>query len=266
MNDKLQTTDNDPEDLLERFIDGLMSEAEAADFLAGLDNPEEALAQFELQSRINDSLCRSFSFDALDEDALVSQVSAGLASKVSAEPHVNSPSLKLDSVSRSPWLKMALAASLLLAIGFATWTYSKPNQVEAYFRPQSLASLYLETKERGFRPYYNCEDRTRFADTFEARHGQRLALSDMPQGTRMLGISYPGGISPNTTAMLGEVDGIPVMVFVDDAVNRDQVIESVEQGVDLNVFRVEENGLIFCEVTPLDSARMIQHFEFIETP
>ena len=44
MNDKLQTTDNDPEDLLERFIDGLMSEAEAADFLAGLDNPEEALS------------------------------------------------------------------------------------------------------------------------------------------------------------------------------------------------------------------------------
>ena len=106
----------------------------------------------------------------------------------------------------------------------------------------------------------------RFADTFEVRHGHRLALSEMPPGTRMLGISYPGGISPNTTAMLGEVDGTPVMVFVDDAANRDQVIESVEQGLDLNVFLVEENGLIFCEVTPLDSARMIQHFEFLEAP
>ena len=265
MNEKLQTSDIDPE-LLERFIDGLMSEAEAADFLAGLDNPEEALNQLELQSQINDSLCRSFGFEALGEDALISQVSAGLASKVPTEPHVNSPSLKLDSVSQSPWLKMALAASLLLAIGFATWTFSKPNQIDVHFRPQALASLYLDTKDRGFRPYYNCKDPMRFADTFEVRHGHRLALSEMPPGTRMLGISYPGGISPNTTAMLGEVDGIPVMVFVDDAVNRDQVIESVEQGVDLNVFRVEENGLIFCEVTPLDSARMIQHFEFLEAP
>ena len=132
MNDKLQTTDNDPEDLLERFIDGLMSEAEAADFLAGLDNPEEALNQLELQSQINDSLCRSFGFEALGEDALISQVSAGLASKVPTEPHVNSPSLKLDSVSQSPWLKMALAASLLLAIGFATWTFSKPNQIDVH--------------------------------------------------------------------------------------------------------------------------------------
>ena len=265
MNEKLQTSDIDPE-LLERFIDGLMSEAEAADFLAGLDNPEEALNQLELQSQINDSLCRSFGFEALGEDALISQVSAGLASKVPTEPHVNSPSLKLDSVSQSPWLKMALAASLLLAIGFATWTFSKPNQIDVHFRPQALASLYLDTKDRGFRPYYNCKDPMRFADTFEVRHGHRLALSEMPPGTRMLGISYPGGISPNTTAMLGEVNGIPVMVFVDDAVNRDQVIESVEQGVDLNVFRVEENGLIFCEVTPLDSARMIQHFEFLEAP
>lgn len=265
MNEKLQTSDIDPE-LLERFIDGLMSEAEAADFLAGLDNPEEALNQLELQSQINDSLCRSFGFEALGEDALISQVSAGLASKVPTEPHVNSPSLKLDSVSQSPWLKMALAASLLLAIGFATWTFSKPNQIDVHFRPQALASLYLDTKDRGFRPYYNCKDPMRFADTFEVRHGHRLALSEMPPGTRMLGISYPGGISPNTTAMLGEVDGTPVMVFVDDAANRDQVIESVEQGLDLNVFLVEENGLIFCEVTPLDSARMIQHFEFLEAP
>ena len=242
MNDKLQTTDNDPEDSLERFIDGLMSEAEAADFLAGLDNPEEALNQLELQSQINDSLCRSFGFEALGEDALISQVSAGLASKVPTEPHVNSPSLKLDSVSQSPWLKMALAASLLLAIGFATWTFSKPNQIDVHFRPQALASLYLDTKARGFRRYYNCKDPMRFADTFEVRHGHRLALSEMPPGTRMLGISYPGGISPNTTAMLGEVDGTPVMVFVDDAANREQVSVTVEQGKVSNPTRLYDNA------------------------
>ena len=84
----------------------------------------------------------------------------------------------------------------------------------------------------------------------------------MPQGTRMLGLSYPGGISRNTTAMLGEVDGKQVMVFVDDADNRDQVIASVDQDSNLNVFPVEKNGLVFCEVTPLSDPKMIQYFKF----
>jgi len=266
MNEKQNTNNLSEDDLLERFIDGLMSEAEAEAFLASTEDRDQALRQREIQNEIDNSLRRSFKFDAVSADVVTEQILSGFPSKSPKGIHSNSLSSNLASVQKNPLFKLAIAASLLLAIGLCGfWIYGGSGSVEPHFQPRSLAMVYQETNDRGFRPYYNCEDEKRFADTFESRHGHRLALSsEMPDGTGMLGISYPGGISRNTTAMLGEVDGNPVMVFVDDATNRGNVIQAVEPGSNLNVFVVEKNGLIFCEVTPLDSAKLILHFEFPE--
>ena len=261
MSEKQQTNPADSE-LMEMFIDGLMSNSEAEEFLANTNNRQEALRQMEIQNEIDESLCRSFKFDALSEDVLTEKIMAAMPSHSPNVSNKSSLLSKLAVVQESAWFKTALAASLLLAIGLGAWRYSGSEPVEIVFKPRPLAVLYQETNDRGFKPYYDCKDPKRFADTFEARHGQQLALSEMPTGTRMLGLSYTGGISRNTTAMLGEVDGKPVMVFVDDADNRDQVISSVDQDSNLNVFPIEKNGLIFCEVTPLSAPKLIQHFEF----
>lgn len=265
MSESQQPAEFPNSDLLERFIDGLMTDAEADKFLAGIDDPQAAIDQRELQNQINESLNRSFKVDALDEEVLTRQFTQAAPAGHRNASEKNSSLSKTETLQQKPWFKLALAASLLLAISFGLWKYSDSGQVEAHFQPRALAVLYQETKDRGFKPYYNCEDEQRFADTFQTRHGHRLALSDMPAGSRMLGLSYPGGISRNTTAMLGEVDGNPVMVFVDAASNRDHVIQSVGPDSKLNVFLVEKNGLIFCEVTPLSSAKLIPHFEFGET-
>jgi hypothetical protein len=267
MSEKQLPTNPSDAELMEMFIDGLMSDAEAEQFLANTSDPQEALRQREFQNQIDEALCRSFKFDAIDEDVLTQKITGDLLldspAPSTVESHKTTSRRKLAAVQGTPWFKAALAASLLLAIGFGAWMGGGSRPTEIGFTPRALAMVYQETKSRGFRPYYNCnDDEKRFADTFQARHGQRLALSSMPEGTRMLGLSYPGGISRNTTAMLGEVDGRSVMVFVDDANHRDQAIVSVEQDSNLNVFRVEKNGLIFCEVTPLSAPRLIQHFEF----
>ena len=264
MNDKYQTDHHSNPSLMDRFIDGLLSDAETEEFLANTETRQEALRQLELQNKIDESLKRSFAFEPLSEQVIALSVLGNSSSNLQSASHQNSLFSRLTSVGENPLFKLALAASLLLAMGASIWMYSGPGQIDAHFQPRSLAMLYEETKDRGFRPYYNCEDQQRFADTFEKRHGQRLALAEMPEGSRMLGISYPGGVSRGTTAMLGEVDGNPVMVFVDEASNRDQAIVSVDPDSKLNVFPVEKNGLIFYEVTPLSSARMIQYFEFIE--
>jgi hypothetical protein len=71
----------------------------------------------------------------------------------------------------------------------------------------------------------------------------------------MLGLSYPGGLSRDTTAMLSEVEGEPVMVFVDRA-SADFAGAAMDADPALNVFRDERDGLVFYEVTPLDSPQM----------
>ncbi len=264
MNDQHQPNNHSDPALMDRFLDGLLNDAEAEEFLSNPETRQEAARQLELQNNIDEALRRSFEFEPLSAETVTQQALGSLLGKSQSGPQANGLLSKLNSVAESSVFKVVLAASLLIAIGAVGWMYSGPKVIGPEFRPRSLAMLYEETKDRGFRPYYNCEDPQRFSDTFEARHGHRLALSELPEGSRMLGLSYTGGVSRNTTAMLGEVDGNPVMVFVDEASERDQAIASVDTGSNLNVFLVEKNGLIFCEVTPLDSARLIQYFEFLE--
>ena len=81
----------------------------------------------------------------------------------------------------------------------------------------------------------------------------------------MLGLSYLGGISRGTTAMLGEVSGKQVIVFVDND-NQLDTLKSVTNGGDsgLNVFTREKHGLIFAEVTPHAKPTLIDFFEVRE--
>ena len=119
-----------------------------------------------------------------------------------------------------------------------------------------LAEVYREIVADGFEPYYECREADRFADTFARRQGVPLALLPLPAGVRMLGLSYPGGLSRDTTGMLCEVDHQPVMVFVDRA---DADNPAAADGADAatRVFRTERAGLVFYEVTPLDGPRVM---------
>jgi hypothetical protein len=71
----------------------------------------------------------------------------------------------------------------------------------------------------------------------------------------MLGLSYPGGLSRDTTAMLCKVDGKPVMVFVDRP-SKDQPLAVEHADAKTHVFRQERDGLVFYEVTPLDGPKV----------
>ena len=261
MNENTPTDGDDFEaDQLDRFIDGLMSDTEAEAFLAKQENPNLAIAERDLQSKIDDSLRRSFSFDDVEKEALV----RGAKRKVLTSQPVGRS--KFDSLRESQLFRFAIAASLLFVIGMSAWMMGGfSQQIQAIDGARQLAMIYSETTERGFRPYYNCEDEERFANTFDFRHGIPLALAELPQGSRMLGLSYTGGISRDTTAMLGKVDGKKVMVFVDNAANGDRLnVATANDDPKLNVFVVERDGLIFCEVTPHEAAGLIQYFEVVE--
>lgn len=146
----------------------------------------------------------------------------------------------------------AAAAALLIALA---WGQRGPRNVAPFFEPTPLVALYQEAVDQGFEPYYECEEPERFAAVFAKRQGLPLELESMPPGSRMLGLSYPGGLSRDTTAMLCEVDGEPVMVFVDRLDADRQAAAITAEGGGLRVFRSELSGLVLYEVTPLDKPR-----------
>jgi len=135
--------------------------------------------------------------------------------------------------------------------------------MQPFFEPRPVAEIYTEIVEAGFEPYYECHDNERFQETFAMRQDVPLRLAQLPQNSRMLGLSYPGGLSRDTTAMLCEVDEQPVMVFVDQ-LEKDNPLADQNEDSSLNVFREVRDGLVFYEVTPLERPTMTQYLVLSE--
>lgn len=244
---------------LDLYLDGEMPQQDVADFLETVDDDSLQQAQ-NAQQRIDDSLRRMMSFEKLDHEDIVQQFLRKSLVGVNARDQAAS-STKL---SRRSWAQIAVAAAVLLLASLGVWFYSGSGAIEPVFNARTLASIYAEKVDSGFRPYYYCEDDARFAEVFATKLGQALALAEMPSGREMVGISYLGGISRSTVAMLCVVDEQKVLVFVDRAGESGFETATADSDDDLNVFVEEKNGLVFCEVTPLDSAQMIEHFRFMD--
>jgi hypothetical protein len=250
-------TDNKPErddKQKDAFFDHLLSDEDRQRFLQESGSRRELSADMELQTKIDASLRRTFHFDRPDREQ-ISQLARG--TELGKPP-------RQDRTRRQLAALVALAAILLIMIGAGVWQYINNRQMEPAFQPQPLARIYEETVERGFKPYYLCDDPERFAEVFERRHGTRLGLAEMPAGSFMVGISFLGGFSRNTTAMLCEVDRRNVIVFVDNAENNRPDLALPDGDSGLNIFGVRKDQLIFYEVTPLPSSGVIDHFLILD--
>lgn len=166
-----------------------------------------------------------------------------------AKASVSLPSSKIAFPQQRAFLIVAaLAASILVAfVGFRFLT--KPSD-GVIFNRQPLAIVYDDLVTRGFEPYYLCDDPKRFREIMQHRHGQSLALND--RGNQlMLGLSYPGGWTSETTAILFRLDGEPVVIFVDS-----QPFPEDEPKLDGKVnIRVKElPGIFMVEVSPVSES------------
>ncbi len=243
------------DDRLEAYLDGVMAQQDRAAFEAELlVNPQlaEAVA---FQARLDSALARLFPIALPSPQHLAAM-----------EKHLVSATRSRETVSLQrhwPWFLGASSAAAAAFLAFALWSSWGRPSVEPYFAPTPLAQVYRTTVDEGFEPYYECRDDDRFAETFAQRQGIPLRLTEMPLGSMMKGLSYPGGLSRQTTAVLCDVHGKPVIVFVDRAEN-DQTIAAKNSDPHLQVFRTERDGLVFYEVTPLDEPKMTDHLILVE--
>lgn len=223
------------------YLDG-QGDAPARDAMQHrFESEHELQLQLVLQSQIDAALKRLFPAAAAPD--LVELTSSSRAARQS---------------SRRSWAAWAVAAVLGGVVGL--WWLANQRGPAPYFQPRALVQVFRDTVTNDFQPYYKCDDDERFAAAFAQRVGRSVHLNAMPAGSRMLGLSYPGGLSRDTTAMLCMVDERPVMVFVDRLnTDRPQSIDDTKSGERLHLFRDERDGLVLYEVTPHDEPRAMQY-------
>ena len=237
---------------IERLIDQQSLDGQATDLLE-YDDQEQLTFELELQKKIDASLRRSFSSEPTGE----------LVHRKKME--------NLVSNSKSPDRRQmafriaVLAASLLLLASALVWQGNTNDSTEIGYNREPLAELYQKTLDRGFKPYYFCEDPDRFAEQFQKQLDAPLRLSEMPAHKKMVGITFIGGVSRKTTSMLGLVNDKPVLVFVDKISNDDQGMRSqVGKSGRYHVSRATKDGLVFYEVSGHEDAQLIEYFERID--
>ncbi len=235
---------------LEAYLDGVMAVEDRATYEAEIAAKPQLATEAALQARVDAALEHAF--------PLVAPPAVHLAA---IEKHLAAAAHGRESIpmlARWPWLVGIASAAAAACLAFALWTPSSRTGNEPFFQPVPVAQVYTKTVAEGFEPYYECRDDDRFAETFLLRQGIALRLSKLPLGSMMKGLSYPGGLSRETTAMLCDVNGEPVMVFVDRE-EKDQPIAAENHDPALNVFRTERDGLVFYEVTPLEKPTMTDY-------
>ena len=245
-------------DLFEAYLDGLLNDAEQAAFAESLRADPAQRRQVELQSQIDKALSRLFAVETPSREQLAASLASAVANTApSLGPATVLPAAagKMSQGGRAYWAAAGLVAAAMV-VGVLVSLLWRPQANDGpFFAARPLVDVYRDAVASGFEPTYECDEPERFAATFQQRQGQALQLLAMPSGARMLGLAYVGGLSRNTTAMLCYVEGRPVMVFVDRATD-DRPDVAATPGDGLHVFRQQRQGLVFYEVTPLETPRV----------
>jgi hypothetical protein len=238
---------------LDAYLDDALSASERAQMAREISINRELQAEVELQSRIDDSLRRSFS-SAVPEDLLAKL-------RGSTTPERNVPPAR-----RRRLMLAVTALAAMLVWGVFGWQYLASRSKAPRYNPNApLATIYETQLAAGFRPKWVCDDDREFASTFLTRQGQGLLLGAMPKDSKMVGLTYCGGISRYTTTMLARVGDAPVMVFV-DRISADTHPRLPPGERKLHLFRKELASLVLYELTPLEQPRVMDYLYPADVP
>lgn len=233
---------------LEKYLDHLLQGDELAEFEERLRHDPDTQRAVE-QHRVFEARLRACLAPA--------SVSASEVSRWISTPVDRGSRYKRNAKYTAVAVLSVVAAVVSWMVVVTQWNGSRRN-IEPFFEQRPLAVLYRETVDQGFRPYYYCDDEERFAQTFRKRQDAPLALRSHPDDRRMVGLSYIGGLSRDTTAMLAYADQQPVVVFVDrKEFDNEELATRCPEGLEeLQVHRSEVGELVIYEVSPFIGAKM----------
>jgi hypothetical protein len=247
IDDPSESAGSDP---LDAYLDGTMDPVEQEAFARGLEDDRARSDEVKLDQRIGRSLRELFAApEPLDADQMLTELRRAAGSVQAAPAASRSPTRR-----RLYWT-VVVATAAAVAWAAVAWQLLERTAPEVAFAERPLHEVYSRAIAEGFQPYWECEDDEQFRAVFLERQGESLRLDPLPDGSRMLGLAYLGGLSPMTTAMLAEVGADRVVVFA-DRVERDVPQPPPPAASGLHLFRKVLGPLVLYEVTPLDSPQV----------
>jgi len=236
------------------YLDGSLPAEQHDAMKREIEGSPALRAEVELQSRIDESLRRSFA---------PSKPPVELLSTLRDAAGVQPAAVQ----TRRRWLTIAaVVAAATVVWAVVGWQFFGGRGKTPIYDPNTpLETIYATSVADGFKPKWVCDDPHEFASTFKQRQDQALLLAAMPAGTTMEGLHYLGGLSRYTTAMLARVNGKPVLVFVDKSSNDTHPAEPTAKS-GLHLFRKELGPLVLYELTPLDHPSVMDYLYLSDVP
>jgi hypothetical protein len=232
--------DNTPErltadqELLARYLDGQLENAERLRIEARLAAEPELAKQLAQAREIDDALRTAFAVPAS------SDIENALA--LPAQP------VTVHAVRATrPGLLWALAATLALVV--TVWG------VRFATTKGPLALVYAGQQETNFTPMQVCTTDEAFAEWTRVKLDKALVPGALPASVSLVGWSYASELGGYTPLLIAKVEGHDVLVIMDKAsVLRDV---STRGTGNLHVFEQTLGDLRFIEISPLDRPTII---------
>ncbi len=244
----------DMTDRVARYVDGLLSGAERADFERALETDGDLRRELEVQERLDQSLRRVMPYTPreirFDLDAAAEAAPAPPDLRlVPADSPVEKTRERASPMSvpwrRLRWYAAAAAVLLVAAVSVNILTRERVPVVP----PEQV---YARLVEGGFKPEFVCTTDEEFAKAVRERLGQAL-VARAADNLALIGWAYNRQyegrlISFQTLVLMVRVDEVPVLVLMDRA--REDRSVSVPKESGLRVFRRRIGDLVCYEVTP----------------
>ncbi len=129
---------------------------------------------------------------------------------------------------------------------------------------RSFEMVYRDEIGAGFQPRWVCETDEEFADTFGDRFGQKLLLAPLPDEIQAVGLSYAHTLTRRTIHLLAQVQGQPVLVFVDQPGRGGAAAMTQAGGLSLHHRRL--GRLVLYELSPFDEPLLLGGFYDPDAP
>jgi hypothetical protein len=233
---------------LDRYLDGLMSESEAAAFLRSIDADPVAQAQIAAHR------------------ALVGELRAAFDGGPSIAPIPLTSPLAARTKPRLMWLATAAVVALVAAVAINvlpsnSTTESRSRVVNTSKSPLQRANLeFARQVASGMRPEIVCTTPQQFAEWTEQKLGEPLKPGDLPQGVTLAGWSYAPVFTSYTAVLLAHSGTEPVVVLMDTFASAESLPpEGESEGI--HRFRRRIGSIEMVEISRLNEAVILPRLE-----
>lgn len=265
---------------LDRYLDGVMSAAERTEFERDAAGNPELKKHLDVALAVQASMAKRFApplalhIGGLDEAVKAAEAKDSERAAVPAPAPIpisrgvpSTPQIAVAPKSRAGWNRwIGYAVAAVIGIAGVVWWSSTVPDPEAR-RILSAGQVLAVSMEGGFKPAFICKDDAEFIAVVKNRFGTGLLVAST-ETISVLGWAYSDTyaadiVSKNTLVLMAKVDGREVLVFMDRAPG-EHVLKKGDAPDGYRLFNRTVGGLVLYELTPFDSARVLDVAKVVE--